>query len=87
MPEIIEHGVNGFLAETPEEFREYMAKVDEIDPMACRRSVEERFSYQRMSRDYLRMYRQILARVAPAPLPAIAKALPLPKPKTARVRI
>jgi glycosyltransferase involved in cell wall biosynthesis len=61
MPEIIEHGVNGFLADTPEQFREYMARVDEIDPVACRRSVEKRFSYQVMTHQYLSAYQRLVA--------------------------
>lgn len=77
MSEIIEHGVNGFLADSPEEFREYMGRVNEIDPMDCRRTVEERFSYQQMSRQYLKLYRSVLSRVpVPVSLPApISKAL------------
>lgn len=61
MPEIIQHGVNGFLAETPEEFAEYMKRADEIDPAACRRSVEQRFSYEVMAEQYLATYRKIIA--------------------------
>jgi glycosyltransferase involved in cell wall biosynthesis len=75
MPEIIEHGVNGFLADSPEEFRGFMERVSEIDPAACRRSVQNRFSYQRMSRSYLELYETILARVK-APLPTSLKVLP-----------
>jgi glycosyltransferase involved in cell wall biosynthesis len=61
MPEIIEHGVNGFLADTPEEFRAYMKRVGEIDPVACRESVENRFSYQIMAQQYLGAYRRLVA--------------------------
>jgi glycosyltransferase involved in cell wall biosynthesis len=61
MAEIIEHGVNGFLADTPEQFRQYMARVDEIDPMACRRSVEQRFSYRIMTQQYLSAYQRLVA--------------------------
>jgi len=51
--------------------------VEEIDPMACRRTAEERFSYQRMSRQYLKLYRAVLGRVlVPVSLPGpIGKAL------------
>jgi glycosyltransferase involved in cell wall biosynthesis len=61
MPEIIEHGINGFLADTPEQFAQYMRRVDDIDPLACRRSVEERFSYQIMTDQYLAVYRRLAA--------------------------
>ncbi|HEY6737044.1 MAG TPA: glycosyltransferase [Candidatus Saccharimonadia bacterium] len=79
MPEIIEHGVNGFLANTPEEFARYAARVDEIDPAACRRSVEERFSYQVMTRHYLDTYERVVARHAPTPALSL-KSSPLGMP-------
>jgi glycosyltransferase involved in cell wall biosynthesis len=53
LPEIIEHGVNGFLANSEDEFRDYMLRVDKIDPADCRRSVEERFSGERMAKSYI----------------------------------
>ncbi|RYF29066.1 MAG: glycosyltransferase family 4 protein, partial [Chloroflexi bacterium] len=56
MPEIIEHGVNGFLANDEKEFEEYMARIDEIDPAACRRSVEEKFSATAMAQSYIDRY-------------------------------
>lgn len=62
MPEIIEHGVNGFLANTEDEFIEYMGRVDEIDPYACRRSVEERFSVEAMARSYTDRYEETIKR-------------------------
>jgi glycosyltransferase involved in cell wall biosynthesis len=60
MPEIIEHGVTGFLANNEDEFIEYMQRVDEIDPEACRRSVEEKFSADAMASAYLDRYYEVL---------------------------
>jgi glycosyltransferase involved in cell wall biosynthesis len=60
MPEIIEHGVTGFLANNEDEFVEYMKRVDEIDPEACRRSVEEKFSADAMAQAYLDRYYEVL---------------------------
>ncbi|MEO5949950.1 MAG: glycosyltransferase family 4 protein [Candidatus Saccharimonadales bacterium] len=60
MPEIIEHGVNGFLADTEEEFFEYANRVDEIDPADCRKSVEAKFSAKRMAATYIDRYNEIL---------------------------
>jgi len=62
MPEIIEHGVTGFLADNEEEFIEYMKRIDEIDPAACRRSVEERFSADAMATAYIDRYREVIRR-------------------------
>jgi glycosyltransferase involved in cell wall biosynthesis len=61
MPEIIEHGVNGFLADSEAEFGEYMERIDEIDPAQCRRSVEERFSSEAMAKNYLDRYKQVIS--------------------------
>lgn len=60
MPEIIEHGVTGFLANSEAEFTEYMRRIDEIDPAACRRSVEERFSADAMASAYIDRYNEVL---------------------------
>lgn len=62
MPEIIEHGVTGFLANTEEEFIEYMDRIDEIDPAACRKSVEERFSADAMADSYIERYQEVIRR-------------------------
>lgn len=65
VPEMIFHGVNGFIADTPEEFKEYMLRVDEIKPADCRAVVEEHFSSGAMASKYLQRYQQIIAREAP----------------------
>lgn len=62
MPEIIEHGVTGFLANNEDEFVEYMQRIDEIDPAACRRSVEERFSADAMAKSYIDRYQEVIRR-------------------------
>jgi glycosyltransferase involved in cell wall biosynthesis len=61
LPEIIEHGVNGFLANTEAEFKECMQHVDEIEPSACRKSVERNFSADLMARRYLDNYHMAIA--------------------------
>lgn len=62
MPEIIQHGVNGFLANTPEEFEEYMQRIDEIEPENCRKSVEEHFSASAMALQYIERYNEVINR-------------------------
>lgn len=62
MPEIIQHGVNGFLANSVEEFGEYMLRVDEIDPKACRKSVIEMFTADKMAANYRERYDYIMQR-------------------------
>jgi len=62
MPELIEHGVNGFLASTPAEVADAIERAGELDRAAVRRTVEERFSVDRMADRYLALYRRILGR-------------------------
>ena len=62
MPEIIQHGVNGFLANSAEEFEEYVQRIDEIDPKDCRKSVEELFSAPAMAELYIERYAEVLKR-------------------------
>jgi len=66
LTEIIQHGVNGFLAKNEQEFEEYMERVDEIDPAACRKSVEDNFSAHRMAEEYLKRYKQVLKKLGRA---------------------
>ena len=60
MPELIEHGVNGFLVDTPAEALAALAQVDQIDRAAVRRTVAERFTVDRMADAYIGLYRRIL---------------------------
>jgi glycosyltransferase involved in cell wall biosynthesis len=62
LPEIIDHGRNGFLADDESEFAQLMLRTAEIDPAECRRTAEERFSAGRMAEGYLRLYSEVLAR-------------------------
>ncbi|TWT54815.1 Spore coat protein SA [Rubripirellula amarantea] len=62
MPELIEHGVTGFLVDSMEEAEEAIERIDEIDRSAVRRAVEKRFSIDRMAEAYLTAYRHILNR-------------------------
>ncbi|TPG15821.1 glycosyltransferase family 4 protein [Sphingomonas koreensis] len=60
MPELIEHGVTGFLVDTPAEAVAAIDRIDEIDRAAVRRAVADRFTVDRMADAYLALYRRIL---------------------------
>jgi glycosyltransferase involved in cell wall biosynthesis len=62
MPELIEHGVTGFLVNSLEEAIAAVDRVGEIDRAACRRAVAERFSVEAMADKYIALYERILAR-------------------------
>ena len=61
MPELIEHGVTGFLVDSFEEAVAAIARLGDIDRAQCRRAVEQRFTVGRMADDYLALYERILA--------------------------
>lgn len=60
MPELITHGVNGYLANTVDEAVEYVKKIDNINPLTCRSVVEDRFTNKRMVKEYIEVYKTIL---------------------------
>ena len=61
MPELIEHGVTGFLVDTFQQAVEAIGRIGEIDRRACRRAVEQRFTVERMAERYLALYGRVLA--------------------------
>jgi glycosyltransferase involved in cell wall biosynthesis len=56
VPEVIVDGETGIIVTEHTEMAAAIPKADAIDPMACRRYVEERFSDERMLRDYENAY-------------------------------
>jgi glycosyltransferase involved in cell wall biosynthesis len=62
VPEIVEDGVSGFIVEDVEGAVRAVQRVSELRRSACRSVFEERFSVARMARDYLRVYRHLVAR-------------------------
>jgi glycosyltransferase involved in cell wall biosynthesis len=60
MPELIVHGVTGFLVDSFDEAVAAIERVGEIDRAACRRQVAERFTVERMADQYEALYRQLL---------------------------
>jgi len=61
MPELITEGLNGFLVGGNDEAVLAAERARRLDRRAVRQVVEERFSVQRMAREYLALYRRILA--------------------------
>ena len=56
VPEVIENGVSGFVVNSVEEAAKAVSGLSEIDRAAVRKAFENRFTVERMSRDYLKMY-------------------------------
>jgi glycosyltransferase involved in cell wall biosynthesis/SAM-dependent methyltransferase len=59
VPEVIQDGVTGFIAETPSGLSYGLRHLHEIDPRRCREDAEARFSVGRMTDDYLAAYAQL----------------------------
>ncbi|WP_113700435.1 glycosyltransferase [Nonomuraea lactucae] len=62
LPELVDHGRTGFLADTEEELAEWLLRVDEIDPEECRREARRRFSPSVMADRYLELYERAIGR-------------------------
>lgn len=62
MPELIDHGVTGFLVDSLEEANQAIERIDEIDRETVRRAVAERFTIDRMADAYMATYRRILGK-------------------------
>jgi glycosyltransferase involved in cell wall biosynthesis len=60
LPEIVEEGVTGFLVDNAAEMAEAIRKIDTISPDACRAAAEQRFSRERMVRDYFHLYGELI---------------------------
>ncbi len=69
LPEIIEHGVDGFLIDDLDEARLALRLVRELDRAAIRRRAISRFGVERMVADYDAVYRTVMQRSVTA-LPA-----------------
>jgi len=56
VPEIIEHGVNGFIVNGPEDAVRAVKNIGIVERRECRRVFDERFTATRMAQDYLKVY-------------------------------
>lgn len=60
-PEIIKHGVTGFIVESLEEAVEAVKNIDAIDRQACRDHVANNFSVKQMVDGYEKVYKKVIA--------------------------
>jgi glycosyltransferase involved in cell wall biosynthesis len=59
VPEILEDGETGFIVDDLEDAVEAVPKVAGLDRRRCRKEFEERFTAERMARDYVGVYRKL----------------------------
>jgi glycosyltransferase involved in cell wall biosynthesis len=60
VPELIEHGVSGFIVRSEEEAVAAVDRVSALDRRAVRRAFERRFTAASMARNYLKLYRGLI---------------------------
>ena len=60
VPEIVEHAVTGFIVGDVDEAVAAVPLAKALDRVAIRRRFEERFSAERMARDYVALYGTVL---------------------------
>jgi glycosyltransferase involved in cell wall biosynthesis len=61
VPEILEHGVNGFICDDVTEAIDATRRIHTLDRRTCRRGFERRFSAARMAEEYVQVYRRLAA--------------------------
>lgn len=64
VPEIIREGENGFIVDSIEDAVAAVRRIDTLDRARVRASFEQRFVVERMTRDYLDIYRRLSMRRA-----------------------
>lgn len=75
-PEVVRHGVTGFVVETLEDMVRAVPAVERLDPRACREHVKARFDVPRMADDYLAAYERILFSDKSASILALQETVP-----------
>jgi len=85
VPEIIDHGVSGFVVHSMDEAVAAANAVGTLDRPAIRKRFEQRFTAERMARDYLTAYRRLPAlqqtpQLGLLTLPASESAIRMPIP-------
>ncbi len=60
IPEIVDHGVTGFLCDTLEEMTHSVKHVSLLERTRCRQAFDQRFTSERMAQEYLTVYRHVL---------------------------
>jgi glycosyltransferase involved in cell wall biosynthesis len=61
LPEVVEDGETGFIADSEDQMIDAIARIDQISPETCRARATLRFDARRMAGDYIDLYRQLLS--------------------------
>jgi hypothetical protein len=70
VPEVIDHGVSGYIVDDLDEAVAAIDWLNQLDRAVVRHQFERRFSVERMTRDYVQIYRSLgEQRIVPLPPP------------------
>jgi glycosyltransferase involved in cell wall biosynthesis len=69
VPEVMRHGVSGFVVDSVDDAVKATERALGLSRRRCRDYFEERFTVERMARDYLQIYADLPARAAGTPEP------------------
>jgi len=61
VPEVLEHGKTGLIADTEDVFFDAAARAGTLSRRTCRRGAEERFDLSVMARNYIEVYKKLIA--------------------------
>ena len=61
LPDIVRHGVTGFLADDAAAIADALGRVGAIDPASCREDARRRFDARRMTDEHLALYARLVA--------------------------
>jgi glycosyltransferase involved in cell wall biosynthesis len=61
VPEVIDHGVTGFIVDSLDEAVEATRRVAALSRRVCRETFDRRFTAARMAADYMAVYRRLLS--------------------------
>jgi hypothetical protein len=61
VPEVITDGVNGFIVKSIDEAVGALGRLQDLSREQCRASFEERFTVDRMARNYVTVYERLIA--------------------------
>jgi glycosyltransferase involved in cell wall biosynthesis len=62
VPEVVQDGVTGYVVDSMADGAAAVGRLDLLSRATCRRVFEERFDASRMARDYVNVYRAVIAR-------------------------
>lgn len=72
VPEVVEEGVSGFIVDTMDEAVAAVGRAERLNRRAVRQYFEQRFTVERMARDYLDIYRSLISQGDVLRMPAMA---------------